>query len=347
MPVLFPTAEDLRDIIFGSQLCHIATGGEHLVYISERIPGVVVKISSNTLRFVLRCGEPIDKPSDETLQAIEQEELLQRGERMTRICSYFGSKHTLEERRYLLPVPLSSSLLAAALGGRPSYSQELSTLQRHLSDGAAATAWAVVTVQPYLAAGNALSLVGGYSDDGAKADTLDAMIYSQVTHALVFSGRPIEFFDRQQFLRVQTRRELGVLLETLDHDAALRAAVRSLLRNIYDYVRDTGEILDTAGPGNILLILDGTTWNYLLVDALSIHNEPVLHLARIAVTKLLSGSEITGRERLFLMKALNFLRTVNGIGACVDLNSDIILSDQTLSFGSIDCLRETRQLVAK
>lgn len=354
MTVPFLPKNVLHDILFGSSLRHIATGGEHLVYMSDRISGAVLKISSNTLRFILRRDEPIDEPSDETLRAIRQEELSERGDRSMRLRNYFDSSHTLDEHRFLLPVPLTRELLVAALDGRPSYTLDLATLQTKLSDGVLATTWAVVTIQPYIAAlhqpaigGGVLSLVGGYSDDGAKADGLDPALYSRVTHALVFSGNPLENFDRLEFLSVQTRPELAVLVRALERDSALRATVRSLLEHIHRYVKDTGEILDTAGPGNILLTRDAASWNYLLIDALSIHNEPVLDLSRASIAKLISGHDIGGRERLFLMKALNFIRTINGVGACVDLASDLMLSPRALPFGTIDCLRETRRLVPR
>jgi hypothetical protein len=353
MTFAFPPQDALQDILFGSSLRHIATGGEHVVYISDRISGAVLKISSNTLRFILRRDEPIDKPSDETLRSIRQEELIERGDRSARLRNYFDG-HTLDERRFLVPIPLTRELLVTALDGRPSYALDLATLLAKLSDGVLATTWAVVTIQPYIAAlhqpaigGGVLSLVGGYSDDGVKADGLDPALYSRVTHALVFSGDPLPNFSRLEFLRVQTRPELAVLVRALERDPALRATVRSLLEHVHRYVKDTGEILDTAGPGNILLIRDDASWYYLLIDALSIHNEPVLDLSRASIAKLINGHDITGRERLFLMKALNFLRTINGVGACIDLASDLMLSPRALPFGTIDCLRETRRLVPR
>jgi hypothetical protein len=353
MSAFFPDTEVLQKALFDASLRHIATGGEHIVCVSADLPHSVLKISSNTLRWMIRRGEPVNAPSQDTLHAIAKDELETRSMRMTSLHRHFDSHHVLDERRYLVQVPLTNALLTAALAGRPSYANDLAVLTEKLSAQIVTTTWAVVTVQTYLSAldrpitNKTLSLVGGYSDDGTKADRLDAGIYARVTHMLVFSGRPLARFDRSDFLRVQTRPELAVLVDALERDDALCATLRSLLRRIHSYVKDTGEILDTAGPGNILLIGADNSWQYVLVDALSIHNEPVLHLTRNTVAKLASGSEITDRERLLLMKSLNFLRTVNGIGACVGLHSDITLSPEPLPFGSIDCLRETRRLVPK
>jgi hypothetical protein len=348
------STDDVHDLLFGPSLRQIATGGEHIVYASDQLQGVVAKVSSNTLRAILRRGERIDSPSAATLDTLRHEEVHEHERRMVRLRSHFGGAHTLDERRHLLSVPLTRDLLDLALGGRPSYLQELHTLGNELSHGTLSTTWAVVTIQPYLpilarqvAGGRALSLVGGYSDDGTKADRQEAALYWRVTHALVLSGKPLDGFDRGEFLRVQTRPELAILVAALENDVALRDTLRVLLIKIYSYVVATGEILDTAGPGNIVFARSDSSWDYILVDALSIHNERVLDTARAAVAALAVGSQITGRERLLLMKALNFLRTVNGLGACVGLGSDVFLSPQEGRIDTIDFLRETRDLVPR
>jgi hypothetical protein len=208
----------------------------------------------------------------------------------------------------------------------------------------------VVTVQPYLdelvrrAPFGPISLVGGYSDDGIKAQELDAEVYARVTRTLVLSGDPLASFDRGEFLRVQTHPELAALVAVLEADEGLREAVRSLLACVFGYVSSTGELLDTAGSGNIVFIRSEGAWKYILVDALSIHSEPVMDVARKATATLARKSQLTRSSRLLLMKALNFLRTVNGVAACIGVRSPITLSAFGVDTTHVDFLGETRLL---
>ncbi len=265
----------------------LARGGDHLVYEVQDHPDVVIKASTFRVKDILannvEHGIPLDSMSDDMRAQIETE-LKEKDEQSKALRNYFGNEHTLAERRYLMKVPVTGEILTDIFKGDwkgripPASSLEMKK------------AWSSVIVQQ-------------------RAEAI-----SDTTHlSLNFEG----FLEDGKYDETAIQN----ILALSEIDPALRDSLKEFVSKAVSYANDTGNILAMAGKDNVIFYKEANNsdnvneekWNYLLVDALPIHNEPVFKMSQEIARKIMDDQKITEHEKTLLKKGLNFTRTINGL----------------------------------
>ena len=111
------------------------------------------------------------------------------------------------------------------------------------------------------------------------------------------------------------------ILTLSETDSALRYSLKEFVSKAVSYANETGNILAMAGKDNVIFYKDAENgdnvndekWNYLLVDALPIHNEPVFKISQEISHKIMNDQKISEHEKTLLKKGLNFTRTINNL----------------------------------
>lgn len=306
----------------------LARGGDHLVYEVVEHPDVIIKASTFTIKDILsdnsENGRPLDSLSGELKIEIEGK-IAKKNTQIRQLREYFGNEHTLAEKRYIMKVPITRKLLDEIFVGDwknrlpPDGSEDIREV------------WSTVVVQERTDVVNDPNHVGLYFGGFLEEREYDLDEYRKLNQSLLRQNvQSAE--DIERFLDLQDNPQSHALRDIMDRaqqDRAFKEVVGELLVRIISYTRETGNILALAGKDNIVLYQKDGVWNYLLVDALPIHDEPVFREAQKIVHKFVNGGIPTKHEKLLLMKALNFTRTINGLsaGLGIDNRLDLILRE--------------------
>ena len=91
-------------------------GGEHLVYLVDGHPNLVIKASTykikdSVMSIIDRQGDVDDSVLESEAREKYEDEIKKKNEEIRQLRSSFGKEHTLKERRYLMKVPVSHELL--------------------------------------------------------------------------------------------------------------------------------------------------------------------------------------------------------------------------------------------
>ncbi len=91
-------------------------GGEHLVYAIEGHPDLVIKASTykiiDSVIYVAQKGFDFSENDLEThAKETYSREIRCKNEEICKVKLYFGKSHTLNEKRYVMKVPVTSNLL--------------------------------------------------------------------------------------------------------------------------------------------------------------------------------------------------------------------------------------------
>jgi hypothetical protein len=298
----------------------LARGGDHLVYEAEGHPDTVIKASTFKIQNILtdnaERGLPLDGISDEMRASLEKE-TEEKNAQIRLYREYFGAEHTLSERRYVMQVPVSPEIIQEIFANdwkdrKPP--QGIDTIQ---------DVWTAAIIQkkaPEISDPNHLGLYfGGFIEE--RKDQADLSEYENLNKA--FLGKnPVTPEDLELFFKTQDNPKthaLAGLLAKASEDAALKAAVEDFVRKSIRFAEETGNILALAGEDNVILTPKDGDWNYLLVDAIPLYNEPIFALAKEAQARADSGERAHAQDKAFITRALNFVRTMNGLAAVLGL----------------------------
>jgi hypothetical protein len=279
----------------------LAKGGEHIVYEIPEHPDIVVKVSTAPLKRILEWnaqhGLPIDSlPAELELRA--RDYLKAETARYQLIKNHFGFDHVPNQKEFLVKVPITQEILNSLYDGNP--------------PATTGEVWSVVMVQKQVEALNdteRLTLVAGYAEN----EEVPENVYNQATEHFVFGKNTEEAIDREKFLKVQSHKDLKVLIEKSGEDENLRVCLKELVEKIITYTEETGEIFDLAGQDNIVLFQKDGNWTYSLVDARYPGESKMVDRAKIALLSLSAGIEIEEHEKNILLNMFNFVRTINGL----------------------------------
>lgn len=308
----------------------LARGGDHLVYTVEDHPDMVVKASTFKIKDILhenaKNNQPLDSLSEDQKTKFEKE-IFDKNLQITQLREFFGREHTLSEKRYLMKIPVSNEVL------REIFKDDWKKRQPPINSQTLIEAWASVAVQKKSEEildpdHNGLSCGGFLEDREYKSSD-----YKELNNK--FCVNPThDQEDRNVFFNLQDNPEIHAISDLLTlavNDQGLRELMQELNKKMINYAENTGNILALAGKDNIIFYRKNDLWNYLLVDALTIHDEPVLHFAREAIHKYLNNEQLTDHEKILIIKALNFTRIVNGLALCLDIEERLnIISDEDL-----------------
>ena len=195
---------------------------------------------------------------------------------------------------------------------------------------------------------------GGYAElrkEGAQDTATYRGLYQRMNEVLVQNvdtGR----FDPQVFHGVQQSPQLRELLDASERIPPLKEFLGKLVPAMIAYSNEAvheggfGDILDTAGPKNIIVFQKGDgEYTARFVDPLHA-NPDTVPLARIAIDELRQGKKMTPGLRPGLLNAFNYAMTINGIAATLGLPDRFHLVPPGQEAGTLDVrgfLEETRR----
>ncbi len=301
-----------HDLVAHYKPKYLARGGDHLVYEVDNHPDVIIKASTFIIKDILCDNEkyklPLDTFSGDLKKELE-DEISQKNIQIRQLRKYFGNGHTLSERRYLTKVPITKEILDEIFKNdwkkrvTPEGSEDLKEV------------WSAVIVQQRAEAINDPNHLGLYFGTFLEERGFDLSEYQTLNKLLIQNDIQFEG-DINLFLSLQDNPKTHALkdvLEKTSEDNELKDKLVELINKIILYANETGNILALAGEDNLILYPENNDWNYLLLDVLPIHNEPVFSCSKEIISKLLKGEKISDHEKTLLMKSLNFTRTINGL----------------------------------
>jgi hypothetical protein len=298
----------------------LARGGDHLVYEAEGHPDTVIKASTFKIKDVLMDnatrGLPLDSISDDR-RALLDKEIKEKNAQIRLYREYFGAEHTLSERRYVMQVPISPEIIQEIFiddWKDRTPPEGIDTIQN---------AWTAAVIQkkaPEISDPNHLDLYfGGFIEE--RKEQSDSEEYEKLNNT--FLGRnPITEEDLDLFFKTQDNPKthaLADLLAKAEENPQLKAAIKDFLQKTIRFAQDTGNILALAGEDNVILSPKDGEWNYLLVDAIPLYNEPIYELGKQAQERAEKGEELTQQDKAFITRARNFVRTINGLAASLNI----------------------------
>jgi len=267
-------------------------GGDHLVYELIEHPDVVVKASTFRIKDILTANSESGVPLDsllEDLKAKIEAELKEKDQQYRNLRNYFGNEHTLAERRYLMKVPVTGDILFDI------FKDDWKNRLPPLGSLSMEEVWSSVVIQK-------------------RAEAI-----SDPSHlSLNFEG----FLEEGKY----DDTAINNILAQAEQDPVLKDSLKEFVSKAVSYANETGNILAMAGKDNIIFYKDGDAWNYLLVDALPIHNEPVFKESQKISQKIMNGERITPHEKTLLMKGANFVRTVNNLAEVLGMEERLELA---------------------
>lgn len=318
----------------------LARGGDHLVYSVEDHPDVVIKASSFVVKDILsensEHGDKLD-----TLTADQEErlykEISDKNSQIRLLRESFGVEHTLKERRSLMKVPVSNEILEEIFKGDWK-KRQVPVNAKDLNE-----AWTIVIIQENAPEINDQDHLGLYFGSFLEERLFDKDEYAKLNNALIRFNNESSEKVADLLLKLQDNPDthaLSDLLTACQNDENLKQSVIEFIKKTIEYTKQTGNILALAGKDNVILSKENDTWNYLLIDALPIHSEPVFNDAKDAIHRSLNGEQITKKEKTLIMKALNFTRTINGLSIALGLSDKLEIicqedKDKDIDFSEI------------
>lgn len=319
-----------NELISHYQPTFLARGGDHLVYEVLDHPDVVIKASTYNIKDILTKNAELQIPLDTISQDQKEElegEVSIKTEQIKELRKYFGNNHTLSERRYLMKVPITKDLLDEVF--KADYKgREIPADIESVSD-----AWTTVVVQQKTEQINNpehLGLYfGGFLEQRKDFVDCDEGEYKDINDQLVCNNEPMNL---ELFFKLQDNPKSHSLIDLIskaEKDLELRDILIELINKIIGFADETGNILALAGKDNVILYQKNDQWNYLLVDALSMHDEPVFSTAKDSLVRYFKGEILDDHEKSLMMKAMNFVRTVNGLATILGIDKKLdLLSDE-------------------
>lgn len=332
----FNTAEQPFEQLSANLVC---VGNKAIIYNFSEEPSLVAKILVGPLRDAVAQNESFNNPTQSFKQEIIKKEVILKTQRQEKLQNYFGKEHFVQEIR--MPICLSlTSEIVSNITSCVRLSEETKNTFTEAWNNGLKELWTIVIYQEFsttLANPERLSVQGGYCEISNSKINKD--VYARVTESLLQSSNN-ETFSKEEFLAIQRNdnTSLAPLVSKINADDGFKQKLISFVENAITFSNSTGEILDTAGKDNIILFPEENTWDYLLIDALSMHNEPVLEHARKILISADKQVEISDRDKLFLLKALNYTRTINGLAIILGLNTQINIVTENTNLKNIDLL---------
>jgi hypothetical protein len=144
----------------------------------------------------------------------------------------------------------------------------------------------------------------------------EAVRYQQLNEILLL-GRQEERFDPQEFLDMQRSDDLLMLMAACDQDDDLRTYIASLVIAMLVTMEETGELFDTAGKGNMLILTEtGISARFLDPLFADMH---VTSRALRGLEKLHNKEDLESDDLIALLNYANSLRTIRGLALCLDI----------------------------
>jgi hypothetical protein len=313
-------------------------GGEHLVYIVDGHPNLVIKASTykikdSVMSITEKQGEADNINLESEAREKYEDEIKKKNEEIRQLRSSFGKEHTLKERRYLMKVPVSYELLKEIFAN-DYFARILPDSAKNINE-----VWTHVVVQEFTEISedpNRLSLTYGHFLENSD---VDPELYKRVTSTLVdpsFIG-----FNERDFLDLQDcskNKSLSKLITMAETDGKLKEQLENFVKTSIEYTERTGQILALAGEDNVLFSQENGVWNFLLVDALPNSPEPIFQIIVELGEKISKNINLTSDDKEYLKRGINYVRIVNGLARSIGLQYQLKLPDVFLKVNLLEII---------
>ena len=236
-----PLPED-HELIEHYQPRFLGMGGDHLVYEVGGHPDVVIKASTYYIKDIL-LGE---KTKD-----LVATEILIKNDQIRELRAFWGKKHTVPERRYLMRVPISKDLLDEIFKN--------DWLRRVPPNGyeSLKEVWTSVIVQEKVPEINnpehkSFSF-GGFVED--ELENIDQVQYEKLNHTFITHETVLNEEDLNLFFNLQDSpktHHLKDLIKQAESDNELKEMLKKFVLQAIDFAIKTGNILALAGENNVI-----------------------------------------------------------------------------------------------
>lgn len=296
----------------------LARGGDHLVYEVVDHPDVVIKASTFKIKDILCENADNDEPLDflsETQKERLQKEADLKNQQIKNLRQYFGKEHTLIEKRCLMKVPITKVLIDEIFKDDwknrlpPEGSENMKEL------------WSSVVLQKRTRETENPGHLGLYSGGFLEESEFHQLEYENLNNAFILRHQVTDE-DLESFFKLQDNPKTHALKDIVlaaEQDRSLKDVLKELIAKIMSYAKDTGNILALAGKDNIILYQHSGVWNYLFIDVLPLHNESIFKDAQDSIHRYANGGKLMEYDKMLVMKALNFTRIINGLGASLGM----------------------------
>jgi hypothetical protein len=318
----------------------IGQGYEHFVYRRPARRLSVLKISGHKVRELLTEFDGPTRPGGTDLASYARSrfgpDVLSKNDDLRALLGAFGAAHVLRERRYLVLVELSDrfirQLFLADFWGRlaPPWV------------GNSELVWTHAALQPFSQSASdprRLSIsFGRFTEDRP----FDREVYRAFNLSLERGHQGV--VQRDMFLELQDHTAgngIGKLLGRADRDPELRAAVADFVVKAVCYAKTTGKILALAGQDNGFFVREAGRWTYQLMDVLPIPTGALLSEAEQFALGI-SDWPRPKKELETIKRALNFVRTIDGLAAAVGVDERIGLSPALIAASELDLAPDGR-----
>ncbi|MFA6161121.1 MAG: hypothetical protein WC766_02975 [Patescibacteria group bacterium] len=336
-PSLRPTPATLKDALmsFGHELVMAASdecrvlphilhllgkGGEHIVFEDVRFPNYVLKvdfIESLPVLYAQTKGRDAVESAVRKLHDKAQE----HNQRLKILRSYFSSGSVPLELVGVKELPLSEEIVLGVMRDRrldipqkmfvPERLPLLCTIQHKI----------------ILPKDSRVDIYSSY----AELNRTILLEYFADGHRLLAGSEsigPVEGQAREKII-LFIYPSLRPVVEKLKSDADFKRAVGHYVKRAMAYSVDTGEIIDMAGGGNVLFILnEDRVWQEFLMDALS---PPELNfkLLKQSALKLKHDQELDVHDKANTLNVINYVRFANALAMLTDLPDRLDVAGMT------------------
>ncbi len=296
-------------------------GGDHLVYRVPKHPELVVKASWRKIKDILYECYTKGITDEDSMRAYAEVysagDVWRKNAEARNLWRHFGSDHALQERRYLMQVPISAEILEELF--RDDY------IGRKLPEEArkVRSVWTHVAVQKFSEEaeypGRLAFSFGNYPENSSQ----DEAVYLKMTHDLL-EGRQVDEKEFLEFQDLSSGRFLTHLTERAHTDSGLKDALIDFVQKAISYAKNEGQILALAGEDNVIFFKENGSWSYKLIDAMPVPTQPIYKEAQEYLVRQPRGV-FDKRQRGDLIRSINFVRAINGVAAALGISDRITL----------------------
>ena len=290
----------------------LAEGGEHRVFMYGGTNDIKLSVlqdlplsSDTVLKFVLgelvACNAGIEPPYLVESWRIATAHAAERNKRYARLAQVFG-RHTLGQLSQPMYVTLGEQTAA-----------KLHPFAPHVSKGSQVSI--VATFQPLVrdlllpaAERKTTSLHLPYVEYGE----VESSCYARITDKWLTNPTPPTDKEIEEFTALYSDSPLRHFL----YRSSIKrlASLGDYTEDAIQYSRLTREILDIAGPDNVIFGDD-----YLLVDALFPSSCQHIDLVPSIIKRVQAGWGLSHREKITLLNGLGYMRVMNFLAALFEL----------------------------
>lgn len=311
-------------------------GGEQIVFSFPNHDSVVAKVHKHKLGDIiienLEAGIPLDQMTDKWREKNAKDLVLEKGANKE-LKKYFG-KATLQERPYVMKVPVTKTLLKTAdqdhlvdqfpVGTH--YVQALVRIQEKAPDEAISD--------------EAFSPSARYKEKEIL-DSVGMKLYQDMNGALL-DGRG----------EVTEEIEIGVggmirdLTNEMREDEGLKDVVKDFVENAIRYSEETGEMLDIVGEKNVSFYKKDGKWTYTLIDA-KYPMRGSFEKAKEVLGRFQKGEMMSRQDQGDILNMLSYIRSINLLARVSDSDKLLRISERNLANESVNFYNLTHRIFNK